>query len=378
MRKLLLLLIGCFIMSSGFLKAELNLYGYFQAFGQTFNYENSNFDPMYVDANQFSLQQLNIFAANHFGNGFSAVVNLEFTSNYDSHDKIGHASVSEAYGLWQGFDGLLKVQAGYFIPKFGYLSTIANKSPLLPYIYRPVIFETDFTGFVGKPFYPEKGNLQVFGDYYLNDNLALNYSVYLTGAEREFWNKIDEQHQRTVLYQVGGRVGFDWTPNENIGIEAGFSGSLDKDSIVIDGYTGRTRIAADIGIRIWKFDLRAEYYNSMIDISDDVKNTLTSVDDLDKVSYYASLTFNATDKLYFNTFYTDWEDHNHEIFFGGLYVISAGAGYRLTDNIILKYQFHRFVLPKDAIVLIKEFTGAPIEEKEASSTSNLIGVSILF
>lgn len=126
----------------------LDVYGYFQAkYAANYNGVAEKFQSNFVN------QQLNLFLTKGLGGDFSSLVNLQWSTNFSTLDNWGTFKVSDAWLKWAP-DEAFKVKTGLLVPKFGHFNEIKDKTPLQPYIWRPLVFEStlaptmDLTAFV--------------------------------------------------------------------------------------------------------------------------------------------------------------------------------------------------------------------------------------
>lgn len=235
-----------FLCSSSLFSAEndLKVFGFFQGRLSTSNVKTDF--PGFPTKNSFDLQQMNLMASNNFGDGFSAFVNLEFQSTYNTKEQWGSLNIQEAFAKYENSDGTLKFKAGLFLPQFNNMLEIANRTPLLPYIYRPLVYETQVGNIIDfDNFLPQKANFQVYGSYGLSDNLKIDYAVYTGNLSNNFIDKTDPSqgqigasNQSTAL-TYGGRIGISMTSSSAGSLKLGASYVIDKDkSKTINKVTG--------------------------------------------------------------------------------------------------------------------------------------------
>lgn len=224
-----------FLCSSSLFSAEndLKVFGFFQGRLSATNVKTDF--PGFPTKNSFDLQQMNLMASNNFGDGFSAFVNLEFQSTYNTKEQWGSLNIQEAFAKYENSDGTLKFKAGLFLPQFNNMLEIANRTPLLPYIYRPLVYETQVGNIIDfDNFLPQKANFQVYGSYGLSDNLKIDYAVYTGNLSNNFIDKTDPSqgqigasNQSTAL-TYGGRVGISMTSSSAGTLKLGGSMVMDK------------------------------------------------------------------------------------------------------------------------------------------------------
>jgi len=123
-------------------ETPIKIFGYFQnSFQQWTAFE---FRPK---QNSFSLQQLNLFFQKDLGTNWTTFVNFEFLNNFSSGRQWGSANLEEAWVKYRA-DMRFNLKLGLLVPIFNNLHEIKNRTPLLPYIIRPLAYETSFSEFI--------------------------------------------------------------------------------------------------------------------------------------------------------------------------------------------------------------------------------------
>ena len=135
--------------------------------------------------NTFALQQLDIFLRKEMSDALSAFIDLEFQLNYASDKGWGSMSLQEAWLDYHVTDAF-SLKAGLLYPAFNRLNEIKNRLPLLPYIFRPLVYERLLSGmFRAEDFIPEHAFLQLYGSVPLGDFFA-DYAVYTGNGESSY------------------------------------------------------------------------------------------------------------------------------------------------------------------------------------------------
>jgi hypothetical protein len=115
--------------------APLRVFGYFQNSLQHWTtFEN------HPPQNSFSVQQLNLFMKKDLAPHWTAFVNFEFLNNYSSSRRWGAMNLEEAWVKYQS-GPTFNLKLGLQIPTFNNLNEIKNRTPLLPYVIRPLVYE---------------------------------------------------------------------------------------------------------------------------------------------------------------------------------------------------------------------------------------------
>lgn len=321
------------------------IFGYFQvSFIQQLYKE-------YSDKKSFSLQQMNLFLQHDLSENWSAFAGLEFINTYNSGKSWGDFSLSEVWVKYY-LSKRLNVKLGLQIPAFNHLNEISNKTPLLPYIVRPLAYESSFAEFMNlDDFIPRRAFVQVYG-FLPIDETKLDYSVYL-GNSPNISTKATKAGQSGTdtsnIFLVGGRIGVRYDD-----VKIGFSATYDELNNISDfdshfenseNYSlknvPRFRIGNDILMDFKKFSFSAEYIKVLYDTDSFV--------DLDKQFFYATIGYRITEDLfsYFSLYSTqekynfsssEYKHFNTEV---SVTIPNVGLSYDINDRIKLKAQFAR-------------------------------------
>jgi len=329
---------------------DLNIFGYYQI-----NYTNFNTyvgDTKNMDVSSFLMQQMNLFFQKNLTTELSSFVNLEFTNSFSFQDTIGGFKVEEAW-LKYSPSSLFNVKAGVLTPRFNNFNEIKNRTVLLPYIYRPIAYETYFFEQFGTgEFVPTTANLQVYGEIPVGD-LNINYTAFYGNSETKmlntnsnFWGAGQDP---TPYKMVGGRIGFEYGD-----LQLGASVTSDRkrldthsngfwvDSLKI-GYIPRTRFGTYLNYSLLGFELEAELIKVYYDIPQDKKNLLAMnpwfPQDLNKTYSHVNLLYNIIDNLAVYVGYDYLKGQDNLFISNGLKVYSYGAYYRASDAVLLKAQY---------------------------------------
>ena len=254
-----------------------------------------------VSRNSFNLQQMNIFAQKDLAKNWTSLINLEFLNNFSSEKLWGAFNLEEAWVKYRGGKGL-NLKVGLQIPIFNNLNEINNRTPLLPYIIRPLAYETSFFEFINiEDFIPKRTFIQAYG-YIPSGDLKFDYAVYFGNSPNIGTigdNLIGSQSglDSTNTFLLGGRMGVRFKE-----LKAGFSYTYDE----VDDYNGidtligllpskydlirRMRFGGDLSYRFQDFSFEAEYIKVFFD--DDSPDF-----DVDKMFYYGTLGYQISDRL---------------------------------------------------------------------------------
>jgi hypothetical protein len=348
------------------------------------------------DRNVFTLQQANLFLSKDFGSRFSAFINLEFTDNYSSNLGWGSLTLQEAFMRYEGSE-YFNVKAGLFLPQFNNLYEIYNRLPLLPYVFRPFIYETQFDAFVSRDdFLPSRALLQIYGYLPLGE-VNVDYAAYLGSAENSYTfasNSVNRAVGLGANFLVPGwsRVSFK-TVGARVGVrtgqlKAGASLTIDNDNqrqfnIAVTG-TGITvpfnnKSFGDVPRR--RIGVDAQYTLGPVTVSGEAVFVLNSLDaaqqdslrrwstpvatprnaadlsvggvgsSLDKRFFYGTAQFDVTENFYLFGSASYLEDNFSTVFQNGALGFAAGAGYKLIDQVVLKVQYQRVDIRSDRATL---------------------------
>lgn len=135
----------------------IRTFGYFQVqFRQDFVQDAEN-------TNTFSVQQLNLFFQKDLARDLTALIDFEVLNSFSSDRQWGAFNLEEA---WVGYfaNRAFHLRLGLLKPAFNGLNEIKNQTPLLPYIVRPLVYESSFRELIGTEEYvPERAYIQASG-----------------------------------------------------------------------------------------------------------------------------------------------------------------------------------------------------------------------
>ena len=279
-------------------------------------------------------QQMNLFLRKELSSSFTAWVNLEFVNSFASDKTWGSFSLEEAWMNYQYSDAF-NVKAGLLIPRFNHLNEIKNRMPILPYITRPLIYESTLANTVDQTNYlPERAFLQISGNFPVS-KLTFDYSVFAGHAERSFINSKVSGGMETATDSVnfktfGGRIGLSYE-----GMWLGFSGSVDKDNLMstLKEIVPRKRIGIDIGVNNFHgFFLDGEYVGVSL-------SPTTTTQDINKIFCYGTIGFNFTDQVYIYGTASFMRDKASNSLKDGLRGNNIGAGYKPIESVVVKAEY---------------------------------------
>lgn len=326
---------------------DLRLFGYFQG---RLLYSNEQGVPDGPEEKVgFTLQQLNLLFGKDFGSNFSAFANLEVTNSFSTEKAWGSLKLEEAW-MRYNHSSAFNVKAGLQIPIFNNLNDIKNRTPLLPYIGRPSVYETAFSELLPiEVFVPQQAFFQVYG------------AVPVLGARVDYAAYVGNQDAFVTSAPVGSAIaGSDTTTAKLVGgrlgvryksLKAGVSGTIDHDnlSFLTLGEVNRRRLGADLSFTVQRFFFEGELIAVLYDPTETQQATLNFIslttellsNDLDKLFYYALVGYNITDQWFVYAYHDYLEDRVLASFQGGYSVYSVGGGYKPIDPIVVKLQYIR-------------------------------------
>ena len=330
----------------------LKLYGFFQT---SFLHEKTSVVSSYIPNddkthNSFWTQQMNIFLSKDINDHFSTFINFEFTNTYSSKKNWGAFSIEEAW-IKYSRNNLINIKGGLFIPSFNNLNEIKNRTILLPYIFRPFVYETQLGSTIPlSAFVPQSANLGLYGNLPLNE-LKFNYSIYVGNSEDSYTEtNVTPNGTASVdtskFKLVGGRVGLHYNS-----IKFGISGTFDRTNQSANGVgdVSRMRIGADLSFSLAGFKWESEYIKVKHSLKDTQEAQLLFLNSmspfittsLDKEFYYAALSYDITDNIYMYGKYDNIKDEAAFITTSGVKGYSIGGGYKPADDILLKIQYQK-------------------------------------
>ncbi len=272
----------------------LDVFGYFQA--SLYKERDVETGKKY---NTFTLQQLNLLMQKGLSHRWSSFVNFEFTNSYSSFDNWGSFSLEEAWVRYRQ-SRYFRLKLGLLIPRFNNLNVIKNRTPLLPYIIRPIVYETSFQeSFPIEEFVPEQAFVQIGGSAPVGGDFKFDYAAYwgnspnISTSDSPFNTGIDS----TGTFLFGIRLGVRH-PN----FKLGFSSTSDKTNqfIVLEEVFNRPpgsfeeipryRTGFDLSFE-WR---NLEFWSEAIGVfyDEDEPNL-----DVDKNFFYMTLAYTFWDKL---------------------------------------------------------------------------------
>ena len=320
----------------------LKVFGYFQN-----SLQHWTTFPDHSAQNSFNLQQLNLFFQKDLDRKWTAFVNFEALNTFSSNRQWGALNLEEAWVKYSPKERF-NLKLGLQIPIFNNLNVIKNRTPVLPYIIRPLAYETSFGEFFPlEELVPARAFVQAYG-FFPASETKFDYAVYLGNSpnintDPERWQTgVDT----TATFLVGGRLGI-----RRGELKFGLSATHEKSNefIGLADTLGRTpaelrelpitRLGGDLSYHLANFSFESEF------IKVDLISHIPELDaDLD--FYYATLGYRFSNEVFGYGGYWVMDSHfarlipgDEEIEDNKILVSTMGISYDLNDRIRLKGQF---------------------------------------
>ncbi|MCP4724386.1 MAG: hypothetical protein GY863_05105 [bacterium] len=293
-------------------ESDLNIFGYYQTWLQ----HNAATDGDFMNnkaTNSFYTQQLNLFLQKNVTQKWSSFVSIELNNTFSSERKWGGLNLEEAW-LRYKYSDAFKLTMGLLVPEFNNLNKIKNRSPLLPYIFRPAVYERSLDGILNLgTFTPERAFVEASGtlpagkasfDYsaYIGNSPNIAKTALTTSAENS-----QSATDTTDTFLFGSRIGIRFS-----GIKAGLSATTDKTNEFDDIgkiEVTRTRFGADLSIQASRFNFEGEYIS--VKFSLDYNYGFPGGDlDQDKDFFYGLAGFEVNDSFYCYMMYSRMKHRN--------------------------------------------------------------------
>jgi len=331
----------------------IRIFGYFQ---NSFNHQTdyrAEFDRQ-TERNSFNLQQLNLLFQKELGRNWTAFINFEFLNNFSSSRQWGDANLEEAWVRYR-VNEKFNLKLGLLIPVFNNLNEIKNRTPLLPYVIRPLVYETSFSEFVAvEEYLPTRAFAQVYGFLPIN-KMKLDYAVYVGNSPninnqgRLGQTGTDTTNTLLVGARLGLRVG-----ELKLGVSAtrenvnGFptvEADIGAPPILFDEVP-RSRFGGDLSYHFERLSIESEFI--IVRYDHDFEGI-----GIDKEFFYVNLGYRFTDRLFlYAGYWLNQEDFTHDLRTiserlpvesgtGEIRIPTIGISYNLNDRITFKAQFAR-------------------------------------
>lgn len=265
---LLLVIVAAFSVCSYADEPPLEVFGYFQ---NSYHYNTER-----ADYSSFVMQQLNLFLRKELSPRWTAMIDFEIINNFSSHRQWGSFTLEEAWVRWQ-YALTHRVTFGLQIPRFNKFNEIKNRTPLIPYIIRPIFYESSFSQTIGTDVtVPQRAYVQMDGNFPLG-SVKLEYAAYVGNSPNITTSALNGPpgFDSTTTYLVGGRLGI--ASND---FAVGFSATHENDNYLypyaellkLDPEQLRelpkVRLGGYFQYHLWRFDLDAEFIELNYDLGD--------------------------------------------------------------------------------------------------------------
>jgi len=338
-----------------FEQSPVKVFGFFQLSLQ--QYDGST---LFANSNSFTLQQLNLFLQRDLDPKLRAFVSLQFVNNFSTSEHWGSFEVSEAW-LSYRHNRWLNLKAGLLLPKFNYLNDVKNKTALLAYVIRPIVYESSFEEIIRlEEYVPQRAYLELYGNQRLGSG-TINYSAYLGNSPNINSDPMEGQTgvDTTNTFLVGGRLGLDYEF-----ASVGFSASYDRANRLAEAAEilkldplqfreiPRLRLGADARLQYKAFSVESEWIHVGYDEDAEIKGLAF---DFDLKFYYYTLFVEPVYGLKIYNGY--WYSKENALDYAGpdqgfieqvlgdfsleLRIPTAGLAYTIKDKVTLKAQYAR-------------------------------------
>lgn len=326
---------------------QIRIFGYFQnSFSQQ---ENEN--PQST-INSFSTDQFNLFFQTRLSNNWTSLINFEMINSFSGSNNWGAFNLEEAWVRYRR-SAKFNLKLGLQIPIFNHLNEIKNKTPLLPYITRPFVYDASLSEIIAiDDFVPHQAFAQAYGfvpvgefklDYAVHvgnsPNISTNIEFLATDGSTLIFDKTTHKNlsgiDTTSTLSYGGRIGL------RIGeLKTGISTTYDRTNKykyyfnIPDndfGLLPRYRVGGDF-LYDWKnFEVHYEFITVLLD--DD-----NALFDFNKRFSYFTAGYHCTEKFY--SYLSYWETEENfkpagEIEYNAR---TLGTAYNYRERITFKMQ----------------------------------------
>lgn len=314
--------------------SDIKLFGYFQA---SLGYRKDLDGP--VENKSFSLQQLNLFLQKELARRWTIFINFEMVNSFSTFHNWGAHNLEEAWVSYRRSEQF-RLKLGLQIPTFNNLNEIKNKTPLLPYIIRPLAYESSFNEIIAlEEFAPGQAFVQLYG-FIPAQGLKVDYALFAGNSPNINNDPARGQTgvDTTKLFLVGGRFGLR-TSNFKLGVSATYDHLNFSPRALILGYPAsgfnnvpRLRMGADFSMNAGKWTWESELTRVTYDDDHPEFNA-------NKKFYYGTLGYHFTERLFAYGGY--WFIGMNDLPVQDYDVIAptVGAAFNFSEAIFLKAQY---------------------------------------
>lgn len=345
----LCLLLGATVALAQVEEGDLRLFGYFQ---NQFEYE-SDVENNKDDATTFGLPQLNVLMQKDLAPRWRSFVNFEVLNSFSSSRRWGAFNIEEAWARYR-LSKEFSLKLGLQIPIFNHLNEIKNRTPLLPYSIRPLVYESSFNEILSlEEYLPARAFVQAYG-FIPYQNAKIDYAVFLGNSPnvRTVQDEGQSGVDTTNTFLLGGRVGTRWRD-----LKVGVSATRDEvnsfqvvhndlgELTTFSGEWSRLRLGGDLSYDDGRWRLDGEFI--VVEYDEDIAKAK-----FDKRFYYGTAGYYATEQLFVYVSYWFNKEHFSVLSVAGdqlvvlsdsfdIKVANLGTAYNVNDRVVVKVQLAR-------------------------------------
>jgi len=275
------------------------------------------------------------------------------------------------------------LKLGMLLPIFNNLNEIKNRTPLLPYIIRPLAYETSFSEFISlEVLTPVRAFVQVYGFFPVGET-KFDYAVYIGNSPNISNNSHRGQTgiDTTLTFLVGGRLGFRYRE-----LKLGLSATHDKENFFESkalelgisrselNQIPKLRLGGDLSYNFENVSFESEFIS--VNMIEDIPEFGQNLD-----FYYATLGYHFTERLYIYGSYWVMDAHSTLLAPGNekkededIKVSTIGASYNLMDRVSLKAQYARVIGDEKHLLI----TQGIIRKEQDNFSVLALAVSVYF
>lgn len=350
--------------------AGIDVYGYFQTQLWHYKYTTKSVFSMGPFGNftmkdtsrstSSEVSELDLFLNKQISQKISALIDLQFLNNFSTAKSWGDLNVDEAWVKFN-LDRAFVIKTGFIVPTFNNFNEIKSKFPLIPYVFRPIIYESNNTVAGPDIYLPQHAAIQINGTFNL-PVLKIDYALF--GGNSDFIIKkadfaMNPSGTDSTNFKLGGgRLGMR-VSNVKLGVSSSYDyyGNGDVNSYLAYasdtslkplGRMPRTRVGADLSFSVLGFNFEAEAVRVMVNAKGSEKKKLDAIvnstgssffpihKDLKKDFAYGALTYTFLENYDITGMLGYIRDHATSI--NPSYEWSACAGYHVNDAVTIKAQ----------------------------------------
>ncbi|HOP49279.1 MAG TPA: hypothetical protein PK887_01495 [Ignavibacteriales bacterium] len=210
---------------------------------------------------------------------FTTFANIEINNNFNFEKNWGQIKLEEAWARYNYSDAF-NVKVGLFIPTFNNFNEIKNRMPIIPYLFRPLVYEETISEVIPlQDFIPLTANLQIQGNIPVTEDITSTYALFLGNSEDKYYSSqtsgiVYRGMDTTTFKMIGGRIGLKYRS-----FKFGVSGTYDRDnqSTLFEGSTlnpnlKRYRVGGDLSFTYGDFSFETEFIKVIYDVKNEHKD----------------------------------------------------------------------------------------------------------